>query len=233
MSEKLHREGWERHRRGGQWSSNISREDERTPADSIVPMTAGRSSVRCEKVQLRVVIDDPARWRARVGRVLEAGRRRWLGRCEPNSSPALQRWNGIEPPGRPAGHATLGTVVAAAAAGVRPPGTDLTDFATAIMLLAECPAIVTGRVGGGDRPGVLTISLFAFPADDLALAQDLAEVTVATAGVVTYRSKTRSALAGTYSDDRIPFDAKEIPPLPGSEVHGPVRAPAELDGIGG
>ncbi|WP_067897935.1 hypothetical protein [Nocardia vaccinii] len=195
-------------------------------------MTAGRSFVSCEKVQFRAVIDDTARLQSRVGRVLACGRRRWLGRTEPDTCPALRRWNRIQPPHWPAGHPTLGSAVAAAAAGVRTPGTAPADFATAIMLLSGCPAFVTGslRTADAGRPPVVTISLFALPADDLVLAQDLVGVTIATAGVVTYRSASTMLLTRSHLANRTRREVEAITPVPEPELFGPMVM--RLDGIG-
>lgn len=197
-----------------------------------MPMTAGRSFVSCEKVQFRAVIDDATRLQSRVGHVLACGRRRWLGRAELDSCPALRRWNRIQPPPWPAGHPTLGSAVAAAAAGVRTPGTAPADFATAIMLLSGCPAFVTGspHSGDGDGPPVVTISVFALPADDLVLAQDLVGVTIDTAGVLTYRSATTMLLTRSHLANRPHRETGAITPVPEPEPSGPKWM--RLDGIG-
>ncbi|MBY8861452.1 hypothetical protein K7711_33600 [Nocardia sp. CA2R105] len=205
-----------------------------TRTHPIAPDPPARSLVSCERVQLRAVIDDVTRWQSRVERVLACGRRRWLGRTELDACPALRRWNRITPPHWPTGHPTLRSAVAAAAAGVRTPGTGPTDFATAIMLLSGCPALITGslRTRAADRPPMLTISLFALPADDLVLAQDLVGVTIDTAGGVTYRSTTTLALPRSAIDDRPRRDAREIPLVREPEVLEPLWVPASLDGIG-
>lgn len=196
------------------------------------PMTAERSFVSCEKVQFRAVIDDTTRLQSRVGRVLACGRRRWLGRAELDSCPALRRWHRLQPPHWPAGHPTLSSAVAAAAAGVRTPGTAPADFGTAIMLLSGCPAFVTGSLHAGDADGppAVTISLFALPADDLVLAQDLVGVTIDTAGAVTYRSSTTMLLTRSHLANRPHREAGMIAPAPEPELSGPMRV--RLDGIG-
>ncbi|MBB5916248.1 hypothetical protein BJY24_005160 [Nocardia transvalensis] len=166
-----------------------------TLAHPTAPPTGDPGGVACDNVRLLARIDDPAHWQARVGCLLASGRRRWLGRTEFDAGPLLRQWNRVRLPYTPPGHPTLRSAVAAAVAGAEIPGTPLTEFAAAIMLLSGCTAVVTVPAGVPDRRRAVSVSLFAFPADDLALARDLAGVTLDAAGVVTTRRETTVFLA--------------------------------------
>ncbi|MFJ1455419.1 hypothetical protein [Nocardia sp. N2S4-5] len=155
------------------------------------PATA--AGISCRRLRLHADIEDPRAWRARIDRLLSAGRGRWSGRTDFEACPSLRRWGGIGYPPVPAGQVTLFSAVAAAAAGVRVPdaGTPA-ELSTAIMLLSGCPAVVD-RFDPGlacGRPGALALSVFALPADDLALARDLAEAVSTASGTVAFRRET-------------------------------------------
>lgn len=160
------------------------------PAETTPATTAG---ISCRRLRFHAVVDDPRAWRGRVDRLLAAGRGRWSGRTDFEACPSLRRWGGVGHPSVPAGQVTLFSAVAAAAAGIRVPdaGTPA-DLTTAVMLLSGCPAMVDrfDPALALARPGALTLSVFALPADDLALARDLAEAVLTASGTLTFRRET-------------------------------------------
>ncbi|MBF6170949.1 hypothetical protein [Nocardia blacklockiae] len=164
------------------------------PAES---RPAAHPGVSCRHLRLLAAIDRPAVWDARIARLLAAGRRRWHGRTDFDACPSLRQWDEAGQPPTPLGHPTLFDALAAAAAGETTPGENpRTELATAIMLLAGCPAVVTalGPAPVFTKPHALAVSLFVLPADDLDLARDLVQVAVDAAGTIVFRSDTTVTL---------------------------------------
>ncbi|WP_280316770.1 hypothetical protein [Nocardia wallacei] len=168
--------------------------------------------VSCRRLRLRADIHDPRAWRVRVDRLLAAGRGRWSGRTDFAACPALRRWGAIGYPPVPDGQVTLFSAVAAAAAGIRMPDAGApAELSTAVMLLSGCPAVIDrfDPALALARPGALTLSVFALPADDLALARDLAETVLTASGTLVFRRETTVTVpaAARHAGARHPMPA--------------------------
>ncbi len=124
--------------------------------------------------------------------------------------PALRLWGPMVNPPAPDGLDTVFRAGAAAAAGIRMPDAGApAELSTAVMLLSGCPAVIDRFDPALARPGALTLSVFALPADDLALARDLAETVLTASGTLVFRRETTVTVpaAARHAGARHPMPA--------------------------
>ncbi|WP_336083667.1 hypothetical protein [Nocardia sp. SSK8] len=142
----------------------------------------------CRRLRIVARIDDASRWDTTATRLLGSGLRRWRDRPDIADHPALCRWSRIQDSQQMLEPPCLRTVFAALAIGEElASGDACADFATAVMLLAGCPAeaIVQSDPLGAAR--TIRFSVYAFREDDLPLAEDLITTTVGACGAVLAR----------------------------------------------
>ncbi|WP_280390202.1 hypothetical protein [Nocardia wallacei] len=130
----------------------------------------------------------------------------------PQAGRARRRGGGIGYPPFPDGLVPRSRAGAAAAAGIRMPDAGApAELSTAVMLLSGCPAVIDrfDPALALARPGALTLSVFALPADDLALARDLAETVLTASGTLAFRRETTVTVpaAARHAGARHPMPA--------------------------
>ncbi|WP_147471649.1 hypothetical protein [Nocardia stercoris] len=160
----------------------------------------------CRQVRLACVAGDALRIRAAAERILETNRRRWHGRGDFESFPAIRRWQHF----RSSPFATDPSpfeLVEQLASGRRlvVPGA-AAALAAAIMVTSGCPATSHHH----DRD--LFVTIYAQAADDLSLAEDLAVTVVEVAGGrVTQRIERTVVIVSAAPQTRQPAAPREAP----------------------